>query len=880
MKVIAKSVIVLTILLAVQVYAVPDPGRVYPNPRVLYDTLNMNSFAWTGIWLRNPSDSFGVSIAAMTSTLPALTINQTFPAYIGVNDSLYVPLSLNSAGYISGQYSGQITVYHSGFNSPKNIDVKMYVDAQSPVGALIDVTPHQLNFELEPYLNGQLKIKISNNGDLPLHVTHCQTSSPLLYPIMDSATVTPPAPAELSFMLNTNMAENMMIFDSIRIYSNATNYPILVVPVSAHILPDSVGGTYPLGDVNLDGWCNIVDVGLIQRYLAGIITTLPCMAAADVNNSGTITGMDVTYLTRYLKKIGPPPINRCFTPPINFPSHLSGREISIGYLNAHRGEWINAPVMVLTPSYYSMQVSMGFMGDIIDNVNAVNISGHPALSPQAVILDSLTGYKAIVLYEDDIQTARTPIPLSTPTPLYDLQLHIPPTAPSGTHPLFSANAADRGPSIFDPSIGNLEAPMFTGTSLTIAPRVALGKLSGVGELIYVPDSTVIYPDITVFCDGPEFGDVYMVIRDSLGTIVYTDTLHNVAFMMGENQVTFTDTWVARGGRNYIAGAGVIVNGDDYPTDNFGGIRINMTNQITIGLPPTEDFEPGLILDFPPVGYSVVNRPDPPGGSETWVQTSLKALSGTYSVAILGQTDDVEDEWFVKGPMDWSSVNEPAIQFYEAQDDWSDYGFKHEFYVYVGSEFNVEDAIDEGAILTHTPGTHTISSNFLTAPLQEIDLSSYGNTNNVWFAFRWLIDPEKALGDNWYIDDITWVDNSPGPGGYEYIPGDANMGIVSWPTLLEGGDVIRLVRYFKGLAPACLFHNPLAHHAPAPDTLADTVFYAAADANGNCETRGSDVTRLVAYFKSIADPPTHCIDYPPITPIEANFPACTTPALKK
>lgn len=880
MKAIAKSVILLTILLAVQVYAVPDPGRIYSSPRVLDDTLNADAILRTGLWLHNPSDSFSVSVYDINypETWMSVPIGEGYE--IMPNDSTYIPISISSFGY-GGQYlTDQIIFENNGIDSLFGVVVKIHVTTDPPVGGLISTMPTQFNLELPPYSTGNLDLFATNSGDSHLNITNIQTATPFLIPAYHTQTIAPADQETLLLYINTSGGQNLFIQDTIKIFSDATNFPILSIPVFIHVLPDSVGGTYPLGDVNLDGWCNIVDAYMIQRYLLGIITTLPCMTAADVNNSGSITGTDVVYLRRYLQKIGPPPLNQCFTPPINFPSHLPGREISIGYLKAHRGEWINTPVLVQTPSYYSMQVSMGFMGDIIDSVNAFNISGQPTLMPRAILLDSLSGYKSILLYEDDVQSTRSPIPLYTPMPLYDLQLHIPLVAPSGTHSLFSANAADRGPSILDPSISNLEAPMFTGTNLTIAPRVSLAKLSGVGELIYVPDSTIIHPSITVYCDGPEIAGVYIVIRDSSGTIVYTDTLHAVAITMGENQITFTDTWIARGGHNYIAGAGVVVDGDDYPTDNFGGIRINMTNQITIGLPPTEDFEPGLILDFPPVGYSIVNLPDPPGGSETWVETSLKALSGTYSVAILGQTLDVEDEWFIKGPMDWSSINEPAIQFYEAQDDWADYGYQHEFYVYVGSEFNVEDAIDDGPILTHTPGTHTISSNFLTAPQEEIDLGDYGNTDNIWFAFRYIKDPEKALGDNWYLDDIGWVDNSTGPSGYEYIPGDANMGIVSWPTLLEGGDVIRLVRYFKGLNPACMFHNPSAHHAPAPDTLADTVFYAAADANGNCETRGSDVQRIVAYFKGIADAPVYCTDYPPITPIQANFPACTTPALKK
>jgi len=672
----------------------------------------------------------------------------------------------------------------------------------------------------------------------------------------------------------------MYVQDTIKIFSDATNFPLMSVLVSIHIRPDSVGGVFGYGDANSDGWFNIMDLYSLVSYFGGT-GPMPCFPAADMNNDGSITGVDVSYAVGYLNGLFPGnPPNICPYPVSNFLLHLPNRQIQIANITAHRGEWVQTPVFIQSPSFYLMQSTMGFMGNIVDSVNIFQNSTHPELTPKAHLLDTDSISKTIVFYEQNMSTTRTPMYFPSPMPIYDLQLHIPIDAPVGNHQLFPKTAIDRGPSFFNSTGDSIEAAMFTGTNLTIAPRVSLAKLSGVGELIYVPDSTIIHPSITVYCDGPEIADVYIVIRDSSGTIVYTDTLNDFALDQGENQVGFANTWIARGGHNYIAGAGVVVDGDDYPADNFGGIRINMTSEKTIGLPPTEDFEPGLILDFPPVGYSVIKRPDPPGGTPTWHETSEKAHSGTQSVAVLGQTDEVEDEWFIKGPMDWTSVNEPEVQFYEAQYAWTEYGYSHEFYVYVGEEFNVEDAIAGGAIATHTPGTHTISTSFSTAPLQEFDLSAYGNTNNVWFAFRYLKDPEKLGGDNWYIDDITWVDNAPGPAGYEYIPGDANMGIVSWPTLLEGGDVIRLVRYFKGLNPACMFHNPSAHHAPAPDTLADTVFYAAADANGNCETRGSDVQRIVAYFKGIADAPVYCIDYPPITPIQANFPACTTPALKK
>jgi hypothetical protein len=52
-----------------------------------------------------------------------------------------------------------------------------------------------------------------------------------------------------------------------------------------------------------------------------------------------------------------------------------------------------------------------------------------------------------------------------------------------------------------------------------------------------------------------------------------------------------------------------------------------------------------------------------------------------------------------------------------------------------------------------------------------------------------------------------------------------------------------VRYFKSIGPQ------------PPDSCymdsAGTYLYVAGDVNGNCEFRGSDITRLVAYFKNTA-----------------------------
>jgi hypothetical protein len=106
-----------------------------------------------------------------------------------------------------------------------------------------------------------------------------------------------------------------------------------------------------------------------------------------------------------------------------------------------------------------------------------------------------------------------------------------------------------------------------------------------------------------------------------------------------------------------------------------------------------------------------------------------------------------------------------------------------------------------------------------------------------------------------------------PAGYEYKPGDANMEVAAWPPQVNAADVTRIISFFKAVVGSCVFVNPSA--PPANDTL-----WASADANGDCKVLAADVTRLVAFFKGTALAPVTCVDYPAVTPIEANYPACS------
>lgn len=90
-------------------------------------------------------------------------------------------------------------------------------------------------------------------------------------------------------------------------------------------------------------------------------------------------------------------------------------------------------------------------------------------------------------------------------------------------------------------------------------------------------------------------------------------------------------------------------------------------------------------------------------------------------------------------------------------------------------------------------------------------------------------------------------------GYSYLPGDANMSnetvdldnSLSGP-LRVGGDVTFLVNYFdisSGNQP-CLMFNP---NAPDEGAIDGGYLFAPADATGDCQVLGGDVSRLVQYF---------------------------------
>jgi len=98
-------------------------------------------------------------------------------------------------------------------------------------------------------------------------------------------------------------------------------------------------------------------------------------------------------------------------------------------------------------------------------------------------------------------------------------------------------------------------------------------------------------------------------------------------------------------------------------------------------------------------------------------------------------------------------------------------------------------------------------------------------------------------------------------GYEYLPGDVNMAGGTWPPAATGPDVTYLVNFFRGTptSVACKFDGDSG------------LFWASADANGDCNIIGSDVTKLVNVFRGIGGI-EYCVDYEPAWPTPADLPA--------
>ena len=112
-----------------------------------------------------------------------------------------------------------------------------------------------------------------------------------------------------------------------------------------------------------------------------------------------------------------------------------------------------------------------------------------------------------------------------------------------------------------------------------------------------------------------------------------------------------------------------------------------------------------------------------------------------------------------------------------------------------------------------------------------------------------------------VSSYAWVRIQPQTNGYAYLPGDANMVFGEWPPYCRGADVTFLVNYFRG--------------SPINQPCNLDGFFASADVNGDCRVVGSDVTRMVNFYRGLVDK-TWCPDYPPLWETEQALPSQAPP----
>jgi hypothetical protein len=87
----------------------------------------------------------------------------------------------------------------------------------------------------------------------------------------------------------------------------------------------------------------------------------------------------------------------------------------------------------------------------------------------------------------------------------------------------------------------------------------------------------------------------------------------------------------------------------------------------------------------------------------------------------------------------------------------------------------------------------------------------------------------------------------------YVPGDANGNGEA-----RGSDITRLVGYFKGTATI-----PDSCHCQVPiNQYGDNWLKVTGDYNGDCLITGADVTYGVRYFKGLGPTPAPCSAFPP------------------
>ena len=159
---------VLSLSVAVDVQA--DEGWIYNRPLTVRDTVNANSVVWKNVWLINYDPLNSVTVDSV-KTDSYWIYAYTDPAVVIIPlDSVALPVTFDMTSF-SGQVAlGAITVYSSSIDTTNTINCEITVLTDPPEGPIISTTLPQIDLMLEPNIDGEIRLKVYNSGDLPLMI--------------------------------------------------------------------------------------------------------------------------------------------------------------------------------------------------------------------------------------------------------------------------------------------------------------------------------------------------------------------------------------------------------------------------------------------------------------------------------------------------------------------------------------------------------------------------------------------------------------------------------------------------------------------------------------------------------------------------------------
>jgi hypothetical protein len=147
--------------------------------------------------------------------------------------------------------------------------------------------------------------------------------------------------------------------------------------------------------------------------------------------------------------------------------------------------------------------------------------------------------------------------------------------------------------------------------------------------------------------------------------------------------------------------------------------------------------------FPPTGWARIHL----STSYTWARSTTAHNTGVACTWMrYGPSTITQNEWLVTPALDFTTLTNPKLEFYEASPYWGSYGGHH--YVMVSTTSQTTPG-SFTTVTDWTPANHYIDESAFGATPAVVNLSAYAGQPVVYVAIRYV----GSDADNWYVDDM-------------------------------------------------------------------------------------------------------------------------------